>query len=112
MKSAGEAVFNVIQTKYPLCKNVLVLCGAGNNAGDGYVAARLAKQAGFTVHVISLIDPVSLKNEALLAYQDWLSVAENDVADESLINEADIIVDALLGTGLKREVSGLRPLFW
>jgi len=106
MKSAGEAVFNVIQTKYPLCKNVLVLCGAGNNAGDGYVAARLAKQAGFTVHVISLIDPVSLKNEALLAYQDWLSVAENDVADESLINEADIIVDALLGTGLKREVSG------
>ena len=106
MKSAGEAVFNVIQTKYPLCKNVLVLCGAGNNAGDGYVAARLAKQAGFTVHVISLIDPVSLKNEALLAYQDWLSVAENDVADESLINGADIIVDALLGTGLKREVSG------
>ena len=106
MKSAGEAVFNVIQTKYPLCKNVLVLCGAGNNAGDGYVVARLAKQEGFNVRVISLIDPVSLKNEALLAYQDWLSVAENDVADESLINEADIIVDALLGTGLKRDVSG------
>ena len=106
MKSAGEAVFNVIQTKYPLCKNILVLCGAGNNAGDGYVVARLAKQAGLTVRVISLIDPVSLKNEASLAYQDWLSVAENTVADKSLINEADIIVDALLGTGLKREVSG------
>ena len=81
MKSAGEAVFNVIQTKYPLCKNVLVLCGAGNNAGDGYVVARLAKQAGFNVRVISLIDPVSLKNEALLVYQDWLGVAENTVAD-------------------------------
>ncbi len=106
MKSAGDAVFNVIQTKYPSSKNILVLCGAGNNAGDGYVVARLAKQAGLTVRVISLIDPVSLKNEALLAYQDWLSVGENDVADESLINEADIIVDALLGTGLAREVSG------
>jgi hydroxyethylthiazole kinase-like uncharacterized protein yjeF len=105
MKSAGEAVFNVIQKKYPLCKNVLILCGAGNNAGDGYVVARLANQAGFTVHVISLIEPVSLKNEALLAYQDWLSVAENTVAEISLIGEADIIIDALLGTGLAREVS-------
>ncbi len=81
MKSAGEAVFNVIKTKYPSCKKILVLCGAGNNAGDGYVVARLAKQAGLTVRVISLIDPVSLKNEALLAYHDWLSVGENDVAD-------------------------------
>ena len=106
MKSAGEAVFNVIKTKYPSCKKILVLCGAGNNAGDGYVVARLAKQAGFTVRVISLVDAVTLKNEALLAYQDWLDVGENDIADEWLINEADIIVDALLGTGLKREVSG------
>ena len=105
MKSAGQAVFDVIQKKYPSCQNILVLCGAGNNAGDGYVVARLAKQAGFNVHVISLIDAASLKNAALLAYQDWLDVAENDVADKSLINEADIIVDALLGTGLKREVS-------
>ena len=106
MKSAGEAVFNVIQKRYPLCKNVLVLCGAGNNAGDGYVVARLARQAGFNVSVISLIDPVTLKNAAMLAYQDWLSVANNDIADKSFINQADIIVDALLGTGLTREVSG------
>lgn len=106
MQSAGEAVFNVIKTKYPSCKKILVLCGAGNNAGDGYVVARLAKQAGFTVRVISLVDALTLKNEALLAYQDWLDVGENEIADEWLINEADIIVDALLGTGLKREVSG------
>jgi len=106
MKRAGDAVFQVLKTKYPQHKKILVLCGAGNNAGDGYVVASLAKQAGFTVRVISLIDPACLKNEALLAYQDWLSVAENTVADESLIDEADIIIDALLGTGLKREVSG------
>jgi hydroxyethylthiazole kinase-like uncharacterized protein yjeF len=106
MKRAGDAVFQVLKTKYPQHKKILVLCGAGNNAGDGYVVASLAKQAGFTVRVISLIDPASLKNEALLAYQDWLSFAENTVADISLLDEADIIVDALLGTGLKREVSG------
>ncbi len=111
MKRAGEAVFNVIKKKYPQCKNILVLCGAGNNAGDGYVVARLAKQAAYNVCVISLIDAETLKNEALLAYQDWLSVDDNvvganNVTDKVLINDADIIVDALLGTGLKREVTG------
>ncbi len=105
MKRAGEAVFNVLQTNYSQCKKVLVLCGAGNNAGDGYVVARLAKQAGFEVDVISLIDPSTLKNEALLAHQDWLNVAENSKPDFSLLDETDIVIDALLGTGLDREVS-------
>lgn len=110
MKRAGDAVFQVLKTKYSQHKKILVLCGAGNNAGDGYVVARLARQAGLDVRVISLIDPASLKNEAQLAYQDWLSIAENTVAanttaEISLIDEADIIIDALLGTGLTREVS-------
>ena len=105
MKRAGEAVFQVLETKYSQHKKILVLCGAGNNAGDGYVVARLAKQAGFDVSVISLIDPAVLKNEAQLAYQDWLNVAENIDADISLIDEADIIIDAILGTGLTRAVS-------
>jgi len=106
MKRAGKAVFDVIKTNYPQCKNVLVLCGAGNNAGDGYVIARLLKQEGYDVHVISLIDPNTLKNEAWLAYQDWLKHAGNDKLDLSLIDKADIFIDALLGTGLTREVTG------
>ena len=107
MKRAGEAVFNVVASNYSQHKKLLVLCGAGNNAGDGYVVARLARQNGFDVRVISLIDPTTLKNEALLAYQGWLSVGgEISTADLSLIDQADIIVDALLGTGLTREVSG------
>jgi len=105
MKRAGQAVFDVLTSRYPDHKKILVLCGAGNNAGDGYVVARLARQAGLGVRVISLIDPATLKNEALLAYQDWQSVAENSVAELSQIDEADIIIDALLGTGLKRAVS-------
>lgn len=109
MKRAGDVVFQVLKTKYPQHKKILVLCGAGNNAGDGYVVARLAREAGLNVRVISLIDPASLKNEAQLAYQDWLNIADNAAANTtaeiSLIDEADIVIDALLGTGLTREVS-------
>jgi ADP-dependent NAD(P)H-hydrate dehydratase / NAD(P)H-hydrate epimerase len=105
MKRAGEAVFNVVASKYSQHKKILVLCGAGNNAGDGYVVASLAKQAGFDVWVISLTDPQTLKNEARLAYEDWLTVGENTHADLSLIDKSDLIVDALLVTGLTRPVS-------
>lgn len=109
MKRAGHAVFHHMTTRFSPGKNILVLTGAGNNAGDGYVVARLAKQAGYKVNVVSLIDPATLKNEAQLAYQDWLAVAEKDDnknKDElALIDHVDAIVDALLGTGLTREVS-------
>jgi len=105
MKRAGKAAFSVIKHRYPQSKKILVLCGAGNNAGDGYVVATLAKQAGLDVHVISLLDPATLKNEVLLAYQHWHTLAHNTVADISFVSSADIIIDALLGTGLKTAVS-------
>lgn len=107
MKRAGQAVFDVICARYPEHKKILVLCGAGNNAGDGYVVARLAQQAGLNVRVLSLIDPATLKNEAQQAYQDWCQLAKNSAAAFSLIDEAELVIDALLGTGLKRDVSGL-----
>ncbi|MBL4711844.1 MAG: NAD(P)H-hydrate dehydratase, partial [Gammaproteobacteria bacterium] len=105
MKRAGEAVFNVIKMHYPERKNILVLCGSGNNAGDGYVVASLAKRAGFDVTVVSIIPPETLNNEALLAYKDWLSLSKNSQPDLTLLDGADIIIDALLGTGLSRNVS-------
>jgi ADP-dependent NAD(P)H-hydrate dehydratase / NAD(P)H-hydrate epimerase len=105
MKRAGQTVFEILRARYSQHKNILVLCGAGNNAGDGYVVARIASQSGLSVSVISLIDPETLKNEALQAYRDWSAVGENEVADISLLEKADIVIDALLGTGLKREVS-------
>jgi len=105
MKRAGKAVFDVVTSRYPQHQKILVLCGAGNNAGDGYVVARLAKQAGFDVRVVSLIDPATLRNEAQLAYRDWSVIAHNTATDISQIDEAEIIIDALLGTGLKRDVS-------
>lgn len=104
MKRAGKAAFDVIKTRYPQCTKILVLCGAGNNAGDGYVVAALAKQAGLTVYLISLADCSSLKNEAQLAYEDWLKLSENNNADLALLDKADIVIDALLGTGLSRPI--------
>ena len=106
MKRAGEAVYEAIASNYSQQKKLLVLCGAGNNAGDGYVVAKLASENGFDVCVISLIDPASLKNEASLAYKDWIEVGEVSRADLSLLEQADIVVDAVLGTALTREVSG------
>jgi len=122
MNRAGAAVFDIIRDRYPLNKKILVLCGAGNNAGDGYVVARLVRQAGFSVRVITLVDPSTLKNEASLAYQDWshqfdneqelsavTAIAANDESADkeyfSWIDDAEIIVDAILGTGIKRDVS-------
>ena len=115
MLRAGQATFDLLLQRYSSAKNILVLCGAGNNAGDGYVVARLAKLAGLTVRVVSLIDPDSLKNEAGQAYRAWLDVCdepdhlvEYDVASASkLFEECEVIIDALLGTGLQRPVTGL-----
>lgn len=104
MRRAGKAVLDVLLEKYPQAKTILVLCGAGNNAGDGYVIARLAQQHGLMVSVISLVNPVTLQGDARQAYEYWRETAELSATDESLLNNADVIIDALLGTGLQRNV--------
>ena len=110
MTRAGEAVFNHLQDEYPLCRHILVCCGAGNNAGDGYVVARLAKNAGMDVDVVSLIDPDKLTGDALTAYQDWKSLGHqllpfsDELLNQAHLNTAYVVVDALLGTGLQRDV--------
>ena len=72
MQRAGAAVFDVIQQDYPQYKKVLLLCGAGNNAGDGYVVAKLAQLAGYEIQLVSLVNPKTLKDAAQLAYQAWV----------------------------------------
>jgi ADP-dependent NAD(P)H-hydrate dehydratase / NAD(P)H-hydrate epimerase len=105
MKRAGKVVFNYLQNTYPLAKSVLVCCGAGNNAGDGYVIAKLAHQAGLNVKVISLIDISKLEGDAKTAWQDWNSLGHQlSSFSDLLLQQTDVIVDALLGTGLQRPV--------
>ncbi|VAW59295.1 NAD(P)H-hydrate epimerase / ADP-dependent (S)-NAD(P)H-hydrate dehydratase, partial [hydrothermal vent metagenome] len=107
MKRAGSAFFNYLQNTWPLAKRIVVCCGAGNNAGDGYVIAKLAMQAELDVSVVSLVDPVKLKGDAKKAWLDWHSMGYQPVdGSVELFQRADVVVDALLGTGLQREVAG------
>jgi len=107
MKRAGKATFEHLQNTYPLAKQILVCCGGGNNAGDGYVVAKLAQLAGLKVKVISLIDAGKLSGDALTAWKDWHSLThQSSQFSESLLQQTDVVIDALLGTGLQREVEG------
>ncbi|MGR5454126.1 NAD(P)H-hydrate dehydratase [Vibrio alfacsensis] len=107
MLRAGMAVYERFLHLYPRARNVLVVCGKGNNGGDGYVFATIAKQAQLNVNVFQLGDPTALTGDALRAFEDWQSVdGKNSSWDDwhTALLEADVIVDAMLGTGLSGEV--------
>lgn len=108
MSRAGYEVFQCFRNKWPTTRSVAVFCGAGNNAGDGYIVARLALEAGLKVSVYSLANPENSKGDALTAYQNYREAkgAIIPFQGDELIDE-DVIVDALLGTGLDRPVTGL-----
>jgi hydroxyethylthiazole kinase-like uncharacterized protein yjeF len=107
MTRAGAAAVRAARERFPDAKRWQVVCGAGNNAGDGYVVARLAAQDGIVVSVLALVDPESLTGDAATAYGDF--AAEGGVVmpwEGTLDDEAGLIVDALLGSGLERDVTG------
>ena len=108
MSRAGAAVFQCLVQQWPDARSVAVFCGAGNNAGDGYIIAGLALAAGLKVCVYSLADPEKLSGDALSAYRNYSEAqgATLSFQGDELI-AADVIVDALLGTGLDRPVTGL-----
>lgn len=103
MQRAGAAVFRAIRARYPEAKRIVACCGGGNNGGDGYVVASLARSAGLQVRVIAMKRPEELGGDARRAADAWLD-AGGPVGEPGGEIEADVIVDALLGTGLDREV--------
>jgi len=112
MSRAGQAALAVIKARWPGAQKLLVYCGAGNNAGDGYVLARLAAGDGFTVHVVAVVSPERLQGDAATA---WRACRDAGVAIEagSTAAEAhtayvpDLLVDALLGIGIDRPLDGV-----
>lgn len=106
MESAGAAGFDALRLHYPDAQRILVLCGQGNNAGDGFVLARLAKQAGLHVELILLGDPARFSPDTKEAYHRWQTQGGNVSPWPHAINAVDVIVDALLGTGTQ---GPLRP---
>ncbi len=107
MSRAGAAAFALLRERWPEASRIAVVCGGGNNAGDGYVVAQLARQAGLKVRILTLVDPAQLGGDAQTAWQD-ARAAEVPIAPFAPVElaDADLLVDAILGTGLEREVSG------
>lgn len=107
MTRAAAAALRQLRQQWPNARRLCVVCGAGNNAGDGYVLARLAQAEGLDVRVGFLSDPAALRDAAQTAWAD--AQAAHVVAapfTAELLHEADVIVDALLGTGLDRPLNG------
>lgn len=103
MRRAGRRAFEILRSRWPEARAVTICCGAGNNGGDGYVMARLAREAGLSVQLIAMKAPGELSGAAAQAARDWLALGGTvEVPDERL--RGDVIVDALLGTGLDRPV--------
>lgn len=112
MKRAGRAVVDHVHAhyladRYPTARRWLVICGPGNNGGDGYVVATMAAEAGIEVTLCSLVDTTQLKGDAALALADW-QTAGGKVLPWPLtaMDNFDLALDALLGTGIDREVDG------
>ena len=103
MTRAGEAAWQVLRVRWPRARRVVVFCGQGNNAGDGYVLARCAHEANYQVSVVQVGDAQRLRGDARLC---WESMVAAGVRPAVGGEAADVIVDALLGTGLDRDVGG------
>ncbi|HET9843664.1 MAG TPA: NAD(P)H-hydrate dehydratase [Gammaproteobacteria bacterium] len=100
MQRAGRVAFEVIREQWSLAKKFAVICGSGNNAGDGYVLAKLLLEDDFKVDVYSVLDPSSaLSGVAELARQEFLSTGNSIKVLPNRLEAVDVIVDALLGIG-------------
>jgi NAD(P)H-hydrate epimerase len=116
MRAASAAVAAFAQTQFPRARRVTVLCGRGNNGGDGMMAARLLSDAGLDVTTLLLAAPSELAGDAA---QAWLELASpphalihivanaEDLARHNSALDADLIVDAIVGTGFKPPLKGL-----
>lgn len=100
MENAGLAVAKTIMQFYKPCKTI-ILCGPGNNGGDGYVTARLLAQKGWPVKIMALHPPRPHSNAAKVASQwagDYVS------CDIENIKNAELVIDAVFGAGLSRDL--------
>jgi ADP-dependent NAD(P)H-hydrate dehydratase / NAD(P)H-hydrate epimerase len=104
MESAGAAVAERARALAPEGGRVLILCGPGNNGGDGFVAARHLAEAGRAVEVVLLGARADLKGDAALAARAWTGPVREGAPDA--LPAADLVVDALFGAGLSRDLDG------
>jgi hydroxyethylthiazole kinase-like uncharacterized protein yjeF len=105
MEHAGLAVAEAVRRRAPANARIAVMTGPGNNAGDGFIAARILSEAGYTVSVGMLTARDRLTGDAAFAAASWTGFAKG--LSPQIVDEADLIVDALFGAGLDRNIEGL-----
>jgi ADP-dependent NAD(P)H-hydrate dehydratase / NAD(P)H-hydrate epimerase len=103
MEVAGQSVVQAIQKRWTP-RPVSVLCGPGNNGGDGFVAARLLSQAGWTVRLALLVPIDSLRGDAAHHAAQWRGVVEP--MTPAVLDGAALVIDAIFGAGLSRCLEG------
>ena len=102
MEAAGEAITSLIQNRWALCP-IVILCGPGNNGGDGFVVARLLLDAGWDVRVALYGDASGVKGDAAKNLKRWTSLGEEIAPfDVSVFEGRSLVVDAMFGAGLDR----------
>ena len=105
MRRAADAAWRVLRARWPRIRKIGVLCGGGNNGGDGYLLACMAREAGALVVVLALAEPATA--DARRARDAWRDAGGEILAAEHGLPAADVYVDAIFGTGLARPVEGL-----
>jgi ADP-dependent NAD(P)H-hydrate dehydratase / NAD(P)H-hydrate epimerase len=105
MERAGTAAYRALRAHWPRATRIAVVCGAGNNGGDGYVLARLAHADGLGVTVIQVGTP-AVQGDAALAWQRLQAQQIPVTQDLALLSNAELVVDAVFGIGLNRAPAG------
>ena len=106
MERAGAAIADAARQMLAKSggRRVTVLCGPGNNGGDGFVAARLLRQMGYSVEAGLLGTMAALKGDAAIAARAW--TGRTGSAALVSLDDADLVIDALFGAGLARDIDG------
>jgi NAD(P)H-hydrate epimerase len=116
MRNAARSIAEFARLRFLRATHVTVLCGRGNNGGDGMMAARLLADAGLTVTVILLGSPVDIKGDAAIAWRELEAAgsctihivnAAEDLSEHHDALATDLLIDAVVGTGFKPPLKGL-----
>ena len=116
MRNAARAVADVAHSQFPKARRVVVLCGRGNNGGDGMMAARLLAEAGLTAGVVLLGNPDGLEGDAATAWRELSGSSQcatravqtdEDLRAALAVVDPDLVIDAIVGTGFAPPLRGL-----
>ena len=104
MKKAGYEVFKFIEENFKKKQSIIVLCGPGNNGGDGFVIAKHLMARGHSIKVYTFVDKNSYKGDALKALKDFKGITKK--ISFFKIEKNTLIIDSLFGIGLTRNIKG------